>query len=100
MYGDSEAGTVQLIHYLLNINVSHFKADIDIYCTSFRNRRHSNTFQWCPLWGLRYTVNDLMLLYIVQVPENLYFGQWPYITNIYQVIAIWNEMKIENKKQK
>ena len=41
-----------------------------------------------------------MLLYIVQVPENLYFGQWPYITNIYQVIAIWNEMKIENKKQK
>ena len=27
LYGDSEAGTVQLFHYLLNVNVSHFKAD-------------------------------------------------------------------------
>jgi hypothetical protein len=27
LYGCSEAGTVQLIHYLLNVNVSHYKAD-------------------------------------------------------------------------
>jgi hypothetical protein len=27
LYGNSEAGTTQLIHYLLNVNVSHFKAD-------------------------------------------------------------------------
>ena len=32
LYGSSER-TVQLIHYLLNVNVSHFKAD-NIFCTN------------------------------------------------------------------
>jgi len=32
LYGSSFAVTVQLIYYLLNVYVSHFKAD-NIYCS-------------------------------------------------------------------
>ena len=40
-------------------------------------------FQWCPLPCLHlYCYRFLSSHYINQVPEKLYFGQWPYIAKI------------------
>jgi hypothetical protein len=51
------------------------------------NNRLSNRFQWCHLPFPRvYCYHFLPSLYMNQIPEKLYFGQWPYTTNNY---AIW-----------
>jgi hypothetical protein len=47
-------------------------------------------FLWGPLWSLcLYCYHFLLSLYMNQVPEKLYFVQWPYITKTYRVNAIW-----------
>ena len=54
------------------------------------NKRHCNSFQRCHLWRQHlYCYHFFLLLNRNQVPEKLYFGQWPYIAKIYPVNAIW-----------
>ena len=55
-----------------------------------RNNSRSKSFQWCPLSCLHLTVTiSYHRYYMNLVQEKLYFGQWPYRTNIYPVNAIW-----------
>ena len=49
-------------------------------------------FSWCPLWILcvySYCFLPSDSLYMNKGPEKWYLGQWPYITNIYPINAIW-----------
>ena len=55
-----------------------------------RNIHHSNCSQGC-LLSRPYLYYYLFYssLYMIQVPEKLYFGWWPYIKKMYPVNAIW-----------
>ena len=54
------------------------------------NKHCFNRFQMHHLWRqCLYWYRFFLLLNRNQVPEKLYFSQWPYITKIYQVNAIW-----------
>ena len=54
------------------------------------NKRRSKRFQRCNMWRQRlYCYHFFLLLDRKQVPEKLYFGQWPYITKQYPVNAIF-----------
>jgi len=49
-----------------------------------RNKSCSFSFQWRPLSNPRlYCYHFLPSLYMNQVPEKLWLGQWLHITNIY-----------------
>ena len=76
-----------------NIYILYITINVRKPKTTAKTSRHkcrSNSFWWLSLWSLcLYCYCFLASPYINQVPEKLYLGHWPYVTNICTVNAIW-----------
>ena len=75
--------------FYLSCNIKKSKTTAKLSEKSW-NKRCSKRFQMRHLWRQRlYGCHFFLLLNRNRVPEKLYFGQWPCITNIYPVNAIF-----------
>ena len=70
----------------LSCNVKNSKVTTKLSENS-KNKHRSNSYQWCHLsCSHLYCYCFLLLFYMNQVPEKLYFGHWPYISKNFQSV--------------